>query len=81
MIFATNLEQGYHTGGWQAGMRKAAGALIAAREKEVILASDIAECYAAAGDKENAFKWLNIALQEHDRRLIELNRAAFSIAA
>ena len=72
IIFATNLEQGYRAGGWQAGMRKAARALIAAREKEVVLASDIASCYAAAGDKEEAFKWLNVALQEHDRGLLAL---------
>jgi eukaryotic-like serine/threonine-protein kinase len=75
VILATALEQGYRAGGWQTGMRKAAVALIAAREKEVVLASDIAWCYAEAGDKENAFKWLNIALQEHDRGLIALRTA------
>jgi len=72
IIFATSLEQGYRAGGWQAGMRRAATALIAARDKEVVQATDIAFCYAAAGDKENAFKWLNVALQEHDRGLVAL---------
>jgi hypothetical protein len=36
------------------------------------MASDIATFYAASGDKEEAFKWLDVAFRERDRGLIGL---------
>jgi serine/threonine protein kinase/tetratricopeptide (TPR) repeat protein len=73
---AAAMEQGFREGGWKAAMRKTAAVLIEQRQNgEVVLASDIASCFAEAGDKEAAFKWLEVGFREHDRGMIALKTA------
>jgi serine/threonine protein kinase/tetratricopeptide (TPR) repeat protein len=70
---ATAMDQGFHQGGWKGAMRKAAITLTEQRQNgEAVLASEIAGFYAEAGDKDAAFKWLDIGFREHDRSLIGL---------
>jgi serine/threonine protein kinase len=70
---AAAMEEGFKQGGWKAAMRKAAVVLTEQRQNgEAVLASAIAGCYAEAGDKEAAFKWLDVGFREHDRDLIGL---------
>jgi TolB-like protein/Tfp pilus assembly protein PilF len=72
--FADALDQGFRSAGWKGALTKA----IAYREAQRIKAGDyfsaeeIAVMYADLGDKDQAFRWLNIAYQEHDWLLIGL---------
>jgi hypothetical protein len=47
----------------------------AARKDDAVLPRSIAGCLAEAEEEDEAFQWLNIALKEHDRGLIELKTA------
>jgi tetratricopeptide (TPR) repeat protein len=65
--------EGFRAGGWKAATGKAAAFMVTRRNRgEPIMASDIATFYAASGDKEEAFKWLDVAFRERDRGLIGL---------
>jgi tetratricopeptide (TPR) repeat protein len=72
--FADALDQGFRSAGWKGALTKA----IAYREAQRIKTGDyfspeeIAVMYADLGDKDQAFRWLNIAYQEHDWLLIGL---------
>jgi len=71
--FADALDQGFRSAGWKGALTKA----IAFREAQRIKtgyfsAEEIAQLYADLGDKDQAFRWLNIAYQEHDWLLIGL---------
>jgi TolB-like protein/Tfp pilus assembly protein PilF len=72
--FADALEQGFRSAGWKGALTEA----IAYREAQRIKtggyfsAEEIAQLYADLGDKDQAFRWLNIAYQEHDWLLIGL---------
>jgi hypothetical protein len=45
---------------------------LAQRKNVYFSASDIASLYADVGEKDQAFHWLDLAYQEHDRNLIFL---------
>ncbi len=70
--FASALEQGFRSGGWKGAETKAVETLQARRKTGYRFAYSIAAFYADLGDKDQAFKWLNTAYQEHDWRLMGL---------
>jgi eukaryotic-like serine/threonine-protein kinase len=70
--FASAMEQGFRTGGWQGALTKGIQTRKARRRAGYQSAYGIAQLYAELGDKDQAFMWLNTALQEHDWYLIGL---------
>jgi eukaryotic-like serine/threonine-protein kinase len=70
--FASAMEQGFRTGGWQGALARGIKIRKAQRRAGYQSAYDIAKLYAELGDKDQAFMWLNTAFQEHDWWLIGL---------
>jgi TolB-like protein/Tfp pilus assembly protein PilF/predicted Ser/Thr protein kinase len=73
--FAAALEQGFRSGGWKGALAKGIATLKAQRTQRntgYSSAYNIARFYADLGDKDLAFKWLDIAYREHDFNLISL---------
>jgi len=64
--FASAMAQGYRSAGWKAALRKAIEARKAQRKTGYSSPYHIATLCADLGDKDEAFKWLNTAYQEHD---------------
>jgi serine/threonine protein kinase/tetratricopeptide (TPR) repeat protein len=64
--FAAALEKGFHAGGWKKAL--ALGLEVRRRQRKTGYASPfgIASLYAQLGDKEQAFRWLEIAYRERD---------------
>lgn len=72
--YAAAMENGFHSAGWKGALTKAINFRQAQRAKTGYGSPvEIAELYAGRGDKDQAFRWLNIAYQEHDWLLIGLN--------
>ena len=71
--FASALEEGYRSGGWKGALRKALEIRLAQRRSGYSSPYEIATLCANLGDKEEAFKWLDAAYQEHDLGLLSLN--------
>lgn len=67
--FASALEQGLHSAGWNGALTKGIAALQAQRKTGYSSAYTIAALYAGLGDKDQAFKWLNTAYRERDAQL------------
>ena len=70
--FGSPLEEGFRSGGWKGAETKAIETLQARRKTSYGSAFLIATLYADLGDKDHAFRWLNIAYHEHEWRLINL---------
>jgi len=71
--FAAALEQGFRSAGWNGALTKAIEFEQAQRTKTGYFSpEEIAQLYADLGDKDQAFRWLNTAYQEHDWLLIGL---------
>jgi len=70
--FAAALEQGFRSGGWKSALTKGIEVREAQRKAGYSSAYTIAALYAQLGDKEQAFRWLNTAYQEHDWLLGDL---------
>jgi adenylate cyclase len=74
--YAAALEQGFRSGGWQGALTKYIETLKVQRKTQPSSAYGsaytIAEAYAEMGDKDQAFRWLNIAYREHDEGLMGL---------
>ena len=70
---AAAMEQGYRSGGWKGALIKGIEFRQAEHKQRYYSAFIIATFYAELGDKEQAFRWLNIAYREHDWLLISLN--------
>jgi serine/threonine protein kinase len=70
--FASALEQGFRLGGWKGADTKAIETLQARRKAGYGSAYLIAARYADLGDKDQAFRWLHTAYQEHEWRLMGL---------
>jgi TolB-like protein/DNA-binding winged helix-turn-helix (wHTH) protein len=66
---ASALDQGFRSGGWKGALTKGIEILQAQRKTGYQSAYVIADFYAELGDKEQAFRWLNIAIEERDRRV------------
>jgi TolB-like protein len=71
--FAAAMEQGYRSAGWKGALTHAIELRQAQRKTSYFPALIIARLYADLGDKEQAFRWLDTAYQEHDWLLIGLN--------
>jgi hypothetical protein len=70
--FASAIEQGFGSSGWKSALTKGIELPQEQRKNTYSSPYTIASFYADLGDKENAFKWLNTAFQEHDVRLLGL---------
>jgi tetratricopeptide (TPR) repeat protein len=70
--FASAVERGFHLSGWKGALTKGIETRMAQRRLNYISAYGIATFYADLGDKDQAFKWLNIAYQERDIGLLSL---------
>jgi hypothetical protein len=70
--FSSALEKGFRSGGWKAAETKAIKTLQARRKTSYASAFLIATLYADFGDNDQAFRWLKVAYQEHEWRLISL---------
>jgi hypothetical protein len=77
--FASALEEGFRTSGWNGALVRAARVLTARRKKTYVAPYTIAELYADAGNKEEAFRWLNIALEERDDSLVTLLKGDYTV--
>lgn len=75
--FASAMEQGYGTAGWKAALARGIEVRQAQRHTGYHSACGIAGLYAELGDKDQAFRWLNIAYQEHDWYLLGLKTNSF----
>ena len=70
--FAAALEQGFRSAGWKDALRKGVETRQAQRKTGYSSAYRIATLYAELGDKDQAFRWLNVAYQERDLKLLGL---------
>jgi eukaryotic-like serine/threonine-protein kinase len=64
--FASALEQGFHSGGWKSALTKAVEVRQAQRKTGFMAAYNVAILYAALGEKDETFRWLNTAYEERD---------------
>ena len=64
--FAAALDEGYKAGGWKEALKRGLAARLAQRKNSYASAYLIAQLYAQAGDKDQAFSWLDTAYREHD---------------
>jgi TolB-like protein len=64
--FAAALERGFRSAGWKAALAKGIESRVAQRKTAYFPAYSIATLYANSGDKDQAFRWLNTAYQEHN---------------
>ncbi|MGA8506417.1 MAG: tetratricopeptide repeat protein [Candidatus Sulfotelmatobacter sp.] len=71
--YAVALEQGFRSGGWKGALSRSIETMKAQSKTGNSAPYSIAEAYADLGDKEQSFRWLNAAFQEHDIGLMGLN--------
>ncbi len=64
--FGDAMEEGFRSGQRKGALAKAIAVREAQRKAGYVSAYQIAMLYAAAGDRDPAFKWLNVACQERD---------------
>jgi len=70
--FASAMEQGFRSGGWKGALTKGIEIRESQRKTGYSSPYNIAALYAELGNKEQAFRWLNTAYQEHDWLLGDL---------
>jgi hypothetical protein len=66
------LEKGFRSANWNGAVSNAIEARFAQRKYGYSSAYETAALFAALGDKDQAFQWLDIAYQERDRLLLFL---------
>lgn len=69
------LERGFRSAGWRGVLAEGIKERLNQRQTSYASPYKIARLYAALGDKEKAFEWLDTAYREHDFLLKELNTA------
>ena len=69
------LERGTRSAGWRGALTEGIKEQLLQRQTSYVSPYVIARLYAALGDKEKAFEWLDTAYREHDFLLKELNTA------
>jgi TolB-like protein len=70
--FASAMEQGFRSSNWKGALIKGIEIRLAQRKTGYYSAFMIATLYAELGDKDQVFRWLNTAYQEHDYWLVYL---------
>src|SRR5579863_2125407 len=70
--FASALEQGFRAGGWKEALKEGIRVRLAQRQAGYTSPYDIAALYAELGDKDRAFRWLDVAYHERDREMVGL---------
>jgi len=70
--FASALEQGFRSAGWKSALTRGIEARQVQRKTGYFSAYNIGSLYADLGEKDQAFRWLNIAYQERDVGLMGL---------
>ena len=70
--YVSAMAEGFRSGGWKGALIKGIETRNAQRKTRYSSAYDIATLYADLGDKDEAFRWLNIAYQERDPGLLAL---------
>jgi len=70
--YASAMEQGFRSGGWQGALTRGIEVLLAQRKTGYSSPYIIATMYAELDDKEHAFRWLNTALQERSEGVMGL---------
>jgi TolB-like protein/Tfp pilus assembly protein PilF len=71
--YANALDQGFRSAGWKGALTQAIEIRQAQRRRTGYFSpEEIAQLYSDLGDKDQAFRWLDIAYQEHDWLLIGL---------
>jgi TolB-like protein/predicted Ser/Thr protein kinase len=73
------LDAGYAQGGYVEAMKRAAEALIARLPEAYSMPSDIATCYAMAGEKDKTIEWLEKGFEVHDPALPYLSLPCYDI--
>jgi tetratricopeptide (TPR) repeat protein len=71
--FASALEQGFRSAGWNGALTEALKVFLARRQTSYESPVKIARLYTDLGEKDEAFFWLETAYREHDWLLIGLN--------
>ena len=64
--FAAALDEGYKAGGWKEALKRGIAVRLAQRKSSYASPYLLAQLYAQAGDKEQAFYWLDTAYRERD---------------
>ncbi len=72
VAFASAMEQGFRSGGWKGAVTKGVEILQSQHNTGHSSADLMADLYAELGEKEQAFRWLNTAYQEHDPYITNL---------
>ena len=70
--FASAVARDFRSGGWKGALTKGIEVRQKQRKTGYSSAYDIATLYAELGEKDEAFKWLNAAYQEHDINLVSI---------
>jgi serine/threonine protein kinase len=70
--FASAMEQGFRSASWKGALIEGIEIRLAQRKRGYYSAFMIATLYADLGDKDQAFRWLRTAYQEHDYWLVYL---------
>ena len=64
--FAAALDEGYKAGGWKEALKRGIATRLAQRKSSYASPYLLAQLYTQAGDKDQAFSWLDAAYREHD---------------
>lgn len=70
--WATAMEHGFRSGNWKGALRKTTELQKAQRRKGYVSAYYLGAFYAELGDRDQAFRWLDVAFQERDVFLLNL---------